>query len=76
MKKYSRIKRLAEDFDVSTRTVERRLVWIRMHSDRYPKDSIKYFGRIPYTRNDVFQDAMLNGNKVDAGIPVEFIEDE
>jgi hypothetical protein len=73
-KEYKRKKYLAEKYDVSVRTVDRKMDWIRSHADRYPRGAIVYAGKIPYIREDVFKDAMFNGGKVDAGIAPAFRE--
>lgn len=73
-KEYKRKKYIAEKYDISVRTVDRKMDWIRDHADRYPRGAIVYAGKIPYVREDVFKDAMFNGNKVDAGIAPAFRE--
>lgn len=73
-KEYKRKKYLAEKYDVSVRTVDRKMDWIRSHADGYPRGAIVYAGKIPYIREDVFKDAMFNGGKVDAGIAPAFRE--
>lgn len=73
---YRRKKYLASLYDVSMRTVDRRIDWIRAHADRYPSGAVIHCGRIPYVREDVFLDAVINGNKVDAGLAPEFKEGE
>ena len=71
---YRRKRYLAALYDISMSTVDRRITWIRAHADRYPDNVVACCGRIPYIREDVFQDAVINGNRVDAGIAPEFGE--
>lgn len=73
-KEYGRKKYLAEKYGISVRTVDRKMDWIRSHSDRYPRGAIVYAGKIPFVREDVFKDAMFNSGKVDAGIAPAFEE--
>ncbi len=73
---YKRKRYLAEKYDVSIRTIERRVVWIKAHQNRYPDDAIMYMGHIPYIREDVFEDAMFRSAAVDAGVAAPFREEE
>ena len=65
---YKRKKYFADLYGVSIRTIERKIDWIRKHESRYPVDSIRYVGNMPYIAEDVFDDALFNSSKVDAGL--------
>jgi hypothetical protein len=73
-KKFRRKKYLADTYGISVRTVDRKIEWIRKHPDRYPADAVIHCGRIPFVREDVFQDAIANGNKIDAGLCPAFAQ--
>jgi hypothetical protein len=70
--KYKRKRALAEEYDISLSTVNRRIVWILKHQDRYPAGSVIHSGTIPYIREDVFRDCMTYGNAIEAGIAPAF----
>lgn len=59
---------LAVQYSISKRTVDRVTHWIKDHPDRYPKDAIEYHGRMPFIRDDVFYDALVNADAVDCGL--------
>lgn len=73
---YRRKKYLAELYGISIRTVDRRIVWIQEHADRYPAGAVIHIGRMPFVREDVFEDAIANRNKVDAGLAPTFVGKE
>lgn len=62
---------IREMYGLSEETINRRISWIKKHSERYPKDSVTRNGRLVFVRLDVFDDMILNMNHIDAGIPVE-----
>lgn len=70
MNKYKRKRALAEEYDISLSTVNRRIVWILKHQDRYPAGSVIHSGTIPYIREDVFRDCMTHADEIDRGLPV------
>lgn len=71
---YRRKKYLANEYGISVRTVERRIDWILAHADRYPEGAVIHNGRITFAREDVFEDCIKNGNKIDAGFNPVFVE--
>lgn len=73
-KEFRRKKYLADKYGISVRTVDRKIEWIQKHADRYPPDAVIHSGRMPFVREDVFQDVIVNGNKVDAGLCPAFAQ--
>lgn len=69
---YRRKKYYAAEYGISIRTVERKIVWIQKHADRYPDDAVVHNGRILFVREDVFEDVIRNEHRVDAGLKPEF----
>lgn len=71
---YRRKKQLADQYGISIRTVDRRIEWILEHLDRYPADAVVHNGSMVFVRDDVFQDVIVNGNRIDAGLNPTFRE--
>lgn len=71
---YRRRKYLADEYGISISTVDRRIAWILKHADRYPQKSVVHCNRITFVREDVFEDAIVNGGWVDAGLDPVFKE--
>lgn len=69
---YRRKKYLASQYGISVRTVDRKIAWIRNHADRYPRNAVIHSGKIPFVREDVFEDAIINADRVDAGLNPAF----
>ena len=73
---YRRKRFYKEQYDISMRTVSRKVEWILAHADRYPKDSVVKNGKFTFIREDVFEDVIVNQNRIDAGMNPEFKEAE
>ena len=64
---------LAKRYSVSVSTVDNRQLQIRrLVGKRYPQDSFLDNGRIHRIRSDVFDDIMLYGDRIAAGVAPEF----
>lgn len=64
---------LAKRYSVSVSTVDNRQRRIKqLVGKRYPENSFLDNGRIHRIRSDVFDDLMLNGDKIAAGVAPEF----
>lgn len=64
---------LANRYSVSLSTVDNRQRRIKqLVGKRYPKNSFVDSDGIHRIRSDVFDDLMLNGNKIAAGVAPEF----
>lgn len=73
MRTYETRKQLSDRFSISLSTVDDRLRKIRkLIPDRYPKTSFIDNEGIHRIRSDVFEDYMLNGEKIKAGIAEDF----
>ena len=70
---YENRKQLSDRFSISLSTVDDRLRKIRkLVPDIYPKASFIDNGGIHRVRSDVFEDYMLNGEKIKAGRAEDF----
>ncbi|GEM_PF-6645293 len=65
---YRRKKYFAKEYGISVRTVERKIDWIKRHADRYPADAVVHNGNIVFVREDVFEDVIVNENRIEAGL--------
>lgn len=64
---------LMAEYSVSRSTVDERLHFIKsLIGDRYPRDAVCHTRRLVRIRDDVFKDAMLNGDAIERGIAPDF----
>lgn len=64
---------LAKEYGISMTTVSERIRMIRDQTPkRYPRGAIITTGRIIRIRDDVFEDAMINGDAILCGIAPDF----
>lgn len=66
----------AKQYGYSTRTIQRRIEWIKAHAYRYPSDAVVYDGTKPFIREDISEDLIRNKNNIDAGLDPVFKEEQ
>lgn len=72
---YESRKQLAERYSISLSTVDNRQRKIKqLKGKRYPENTFIDNDGLHRIRSDVFDDLMLNGNKIKAGVAPEFRE--
>lgn len=65
---YRRKKWFAEQYGISIRTVNRKIDWIKQHESRYPANSLVRNGGMTFVREDVFEDVIVNEDRINAGL--------